>query len=515
MSFTRSSGLLLHISSLPGSYGIGDLGPEAYAFADYLQAAGQTIWQILPIVPVGHGYSPYSSPSTFAGNTLFISPDLLVKDGLLKAEEIEFGADATPEKVDFRRVSAYKQQILKAAWNRFSAGDPTGMGKEFAQFVSENSAWLHDYALYEAIKVREGDSGWTDWAPPLRDRNAAAIEHFESENGELIEMIKFFQFLFDRQWAALRKYCQERDVRLFGDLPIYVAQDSAEVWANRELFYLDATGNPTVVSGVPPDYFSETGQRWGNPLYKWDVMKARDYAWWAARMKRILALVDLVRLDHFRGFEAYWEVPASEKTAIKGEWRKGPGSDLFKSLERQLGTLPVIAENLGVITEGVTDLIAEFGFPGMAILQFAFDSGPDNPFLPHNYSRDIVAYTGTHDNDTLLGWWKDTSSTQDAAQIAGARAYCASYLNLKVSESSGHVNGQCQDLNWKAIHALMESLADMVVTPVQDVLSMESSARMNTPGTTTNNWSWRLESGALTLGLAEKLSALTTATKRN
>jgi 4-alpha-glucanotransferase len=427
--YKRSSGLLLHISSLPGAYGIGDLGHEAYAFADFLQSSGQTIWQVLPIVPVGYGYSPYSSPSTFAGNTLFVSPSLLMEDGLLTLDETIYPSSAAgQDTVDFEGASAFKNDLLKRAWERFLDGDFVSVRNAFQEFKERNTSWLDDYALYEAIKETQGAKGWTDWTPALRDREPDAMDLFLEQNGEMVERIMFNQFLFDKQWSALKGYCHERNIQLFGDLPIYVAQDSADVWANRELFYLDESGKPTVVSGVPPDYFAVTGQRWGNPLYRWDVMKARKYAWWTGRMGRILELVDIVRLDHFRGFEAYWEIPASEETAVKGVWKKGPGADLFRALEDELGTLPVVAENLGVITEEVTDLMREFGFPGMAILQFAFDSDPDNPFLPHNYEEDIVAYTGTHDNDTLLGWWNDSSSTQNADEIARARSYCTEYL---------------------------------------------------------------------------------------
>jgi len=514
-SDTRSSGLLLHISSLPGPFGIGDLGREAYAFADFLHASGQTVWQVLPIVPVGYGYSPYSSPSTFAGNTLFISPELLVEDGLLTSDEASNGTrDALQtEIVDFDRAVGVKNALLDMAWNRFRESANNGLNRDFQDFKEGNTTWLSDYALYEAIKTAQGDLGWTDWAPELRDRERGALDSFVEENGDLVEKIMFFQFLFDKQWTALKAYCHERQIQLFGDLPIYVAQDSADVWANRDLFYLDASGNPTLVSGVPPDYFAETGQRWGNPLYRWDTMKANKYAWWTARMGRILQLVDIVRLDHFRGFEAYWEIPASEETAVNGVWKKGPGADLFHALRNELGPLPVVAENLGVITEGVTQLMHEFGFPGMAILQFAFDSNPDNPFLPHTYSEDTVAYTGTHDNDTLLGWWKDASSTQSADEIARARSYCAQYLGLTGS-SGDHEGDEARELNWKAIEALMQSKAYMVVTPVQDVLSLGSSARMNTPGTSTNNWAWRMKTGALLPDLAEKLLGLTRQTNR-
>jgi len=345
------------------------------------------------------------------------------------------------------------------------------------------------------------------WRADLRDRKPSALIAYQAENADQIAMRKFWQFLFEQQWMDLKSYCNERGIRIFGDLPIYVAQDSADVWANRHLFTLKEDGYPTTIAGVPPDYFSETGQRWGNPLYKWDSMRATGYAWWTSRMARILELVDLVRLDHFRGFEAYWEVPASEETAIHGQWREGPGADLFDKLEKNLGDVPLIAENLGVITEGVTKLMDRFGFPGMAILQFAFDSDESNEFLPHNYREALVAYTGTHDNDTLKGWWSDTASTQNAEQIARAKAYCTEYLGLE----SGH---EAEQLSWKAIESLMHSVARYVVTPVQDLLGLGAYARMNTPGTTNGNWGWRLAPGALDAGVGARLATLTEASDR-
>ncbi len=510
LTSSPTSGLLLHISSLPGSYGIGDLGYEAYAFADFLHAARQSVWQVLPIVPVGHGNSPYSSPSTFAGNILLVSPDLLLDYGLLTEDDLATSADPRPQTVHFKQALDLKHKVLSTAWRRFSEGNFAELKVEYESFRVKNGHWLTDYALYEAIKTVQNGSAWTEWPAGLRDRETTAVADFVLGRGPSIEQIMFSQFVFDKQWTALRAYCDDRKIALFGDLPIYVAQDSADVWANRDIFFLDAAGHPTVVSGVPPDYFSETGQRWGNPLYRWEVLKSRDYDWWVARMQRILDQFDLVRLDHFRGFEAYWEIPSTEATAVRGTWRDGPAEDLFESLERHLGTLPVIAENLGVITEGVTRLIDAFGFPGMALLQFAFDSGPENGFLPHNYDENIVAYTGTHDNDTMVGWWTDTSSTQNADQIERERQYCAEYLEL--SDSKKNFSGS--ELTWKAISALMNSSARFVITPVQDVLSLDSSARMNTPGTTDHNWAWRMQKGSLTPEIAAKLGMLTRETHR-
>ncbi|NBW94339.1 MAG: 4-alpha-glucanotransferase, partial [Bacteroidetes bacterium] len=412
----RASGLLLHITSLPSRYGIGDLGPEAYRFADFLAASGQRLWQVLPLVPTGYGYSPYAAPSTYAGNAMLISPDRLLEEGWLTGEDVGDVPDFPSDEVVFAGVSAYKTGLLRAAWGRFSRQASPSERQAFETYCTEHAAWLDDWALFETIKQDHEEKEWMTWDAALRDRDPSALLAYQEANVGRILMRKFWQFLFEEQWLELKAYCNERDIRIFGDLPIYVAQDSADVWANRSLFTLREDGYPTTIAGVPPDYFSETGQRWGNPLYKWDAMKATGYAWWTSRMARILELVDLVRLDHFRGFEAYWEVPASEETAIHGQWREGPGADLFDKLEKNLGDVPLIAENLGVITEGVTKLMDRFGFPGMAILQFAFDSDESNEFLPHNYREALVAYTGTHDNDTLMGWWSDTASTQNAEQ---------------------------------------------------------------------------------------------------
>jgi 4-alpha-glucanotransferase len=500
MSERRASGLLLHITSLPGPYGTGDLGPEAYRFADFLQQAGQTLWQVLPIVPTGYGYSPYAAPSTFAGNPLFISPELLVEEGLLDAHVVP---DFPVDHVDFPRVESFKADLLEQAWHRFRDGFEGGSTtrKAFDSFCSRNASWLDDYTLFEALKQEHDLREWTSWSKPLAMRDARALETARERHADRMDMYRFWQFLFDDQWRRLKTYCNARNIRIFGDLPIYVAQDSADVWANKDLFHLDGDGRATVVSGVPPDYFSTTGQRWGNPIYRWDRMKASDYEWWSDRMARILDLVDLVRLDHFRGFEAFWEVPASEPTAVNGVWQQGPGADLFHALQRRLGPLPLIAENLGVITDGVTDLMTEFGFPGMAILQFAFDSGPDNEFLPHNYREPLVAYTGTHDNDTFMGWWHHTRSTQDAGVVAQAKSYAREYLDVECHPEDA--------IHERAVRSLMGSVARFVVTPVQDVLGLGGEARMNTPGLDSGNWGWRMRSDALTDHHARWLGSVT------
>ena len=499
---SRASGLLLHITSLPSRFGIGDLGPEAYRFVDFLAGSRQSLWQVLPLVPTGYGYSPYAAPSTYAGNAMLISPDRLLEDGWLTRDDLGVIPEFPTDRVSFADVSAYKDRLLRKAWQRFSQQASPSEKDLFEAYCQSHDRWLEDWALFETIKHDHDEKEWMTWAPEFRDREPAALIAYQNHHADRIRMRKFWQYLFELQWSDLKAYSNLKGIRIFGDLPIYVAQDSADVWANRHLFTLREDGYPTTIAGVPPDYFSETGQRWGNPLYRWESMKATGYSWWTSRMARILELVDLVRLDHFRGFEAYWEVPATEETAINGQWKQGPGADLFETLERNLGEVPLIAENLGVITDGVTSLMHRFGFPGMAILQFAFDSDESNEFLPHNYAEALVAYTGTHDNDTLMGWWTDTASTQDAEQIARAKAYCADYLGLDEGD-------QARQLPWSAIEALMRSVARFVVTPVQDLLGLGADARMNTPGTTDGNWSWRLSPEALDADVGARLARLT------
>lgn len=499
LDMPRSSGILLHISSLPSPFGIGDLGPSAYQFADFLAETGQRIWQVLPLVPVGHGNSPYSSPSTFAGNPLFVSPDHLVDDGLLADDDLRDRPDFPSDHVDFRAVIPHKMELLRRAFDRFRDGSPAHIRSDFDQFRTENAYWLGDYALFMALKNAFHDVSWTEWPDELAGRDESALAGARLKHSEAVERHEFFQFLFFRQWSRLRAYCNERDVRLFGDLPIYVAHDSADVWAHRGLFYLDTLGRCTVVAGVPPDYFSETGQRWGNPIYRWDVMHENGFRWWTRRFENIFSLVDLVRLDHFRAFAGYWEIPASEDTAIHGRWVEGPGASLFRAIQEALGALPLVAENLGMITPDVTELMDAFGFPGMAVLQFAFGDEADHAFLPHNHERNLVAYTGTHDNDTIRGWW--SSMERDGAG-AGMRAtrFARSYLGLGE-------NGD--EIHWRCIRALMSSVANTVVSPMQDVLGLESDARMNVPGKGQGNWSWRFRHEQVTQAVREKLAVLT------
>jgi 4-alpha-glucanotransferase len=486
MKFPRSCGVLLHPTSLPGRFGIGDLGHEARQFADLLAAAGQTIWQVLPLSPTGYGDSPYQSYSAFAGNALLISPDKLVEDGFLEPADIAAVPGFPDDEVDFQRVIHYKFGLLRKAYQRFTHHDDR---REFEEFCDRERAWLDDFARFAALKEANGGVAWTDWTHP--DADPAEIEAH-----------KFWQFEFFRQWDDLKRYCGERKIRVMGDVPIYVAHDSADVWANPGLFELDANGRPTKVAGVPPDYFSATGQLWGNPIYRWDKLAETGYKWWIDRLRATLRVVDMLRLDHFRGFEAYWEVPGGEQTAVNGEWVKGPGAKFFETIQKELGELPLVAENLGVITPEVEALRERFGFPGMSILQFAFGADPEaSKFRPHNFPHELVAYTGTHDNDTTVGWWNSqagTGSTRSAAEIERERAFVKAYLN-----TDGH------DIHWAFIRALMASPASTVMVPLQDVLGLGNEARMNLPASTKGNWRWRFRSGAITPDMIDRLKLFT------
>ncbi|MDX1419920.1 MAG: 4-alpha-glucanotransferase [Rubricoccaceae bacterium] len=491
----RTCGLLLHVTSLPGRFGIGDLGPAAYRFVDFLAQAKQGLWQVLPLVPVGDGHSPYSSPSTFAGNPLFVSPERLMEDGLLRADDLADAPTFPADRVDFARAVPFREGLLRRAFARFQDGAAPALRDAFDDFCRTQAGWLEDYALFAALKSHHEGRPWTDWAPPLARRDPAALDAARREHADAVAGHRFAQFLFARQWEALRRYAHAHRVRLLGDLPIYVAHDSADVWAHPDRFLLDDDGQPVAVAGVPPDYFSETGQRWGNPLYRWDRMHEAGYRWWIDRLTRTLSLVDLVRLDHFRGFEAYWSVPAEEATAIHGTWVEGPGAPLFEALERVLGRpLPLVAEDLGTITPGVVTLMEHFGLPGMAVLQFAFGGDADNGFRPHNFRRGAVAYTGTHDNDTFRGWWEGGATPEE-------RAIGRAYLGPG-------------EPHWAAIRAVATSVADTVVFPLQDVLGLGSEARMNTPGQDGGNWAWRVADGALTADHAERLALLTQVTGR-
>ncbi len=469
----RSAGVLLHVTSLPGPFGIGDLGPAAYAWVDTLAAAGQTWWQVLPLNPPGHGDSPYQAYSAFAGNPALVSPELLVKDGLLKRAEIT-GRDLPPGRVDFAAVKALKGDLLGRAWDRLSGGGAKlkPLLTEFARF-RRRSDWVEEYALFMALRDAHGGRAWTDWDPKLVRRDAAALAEARRGQAERIDRHAFDQFLVARQWAALKAHAAGRGVRVIGDVPIFVSADSADVWAHADQFLLDRQRRPTAVAGVPPDYFSKTGQRWGNPLYNWKAMAADGFSWWTARLRTLLEQTDLVRIDHFRGFGACWSIPASAPTAETGKWVKAPGQDLMAAVEKGLGRLPFIAEDLGLITPDVEQLRDHFRLPGMRILQFAFGGGPGNVFLPHNYVRNTVAYTGTHDNDTTVGWFAALDRKQKREAVDYAPGLDA--------DPAGVLTRVC----W-------QSIADLAVTPAQDVLRLGTEARMNMPGTAADNWLWRL-----------------------
>jgi 4-alpha-glucanotransferase len=485
VNWGRTSGVLLHITSLPGRYGIGELGPEALRFADWLAEAGQRVWQILPIGPVGYGESPYQLFSAFAGNPLLISIDTLVERGWLSAGDIGCVPRFAQGRVEFERVVPWKTKLLHRAFRTFRERAVQAERDQFRTFHEENGWWLDDYARFMALKELHHNAVWTEW-----NREAAPSE-------DDLDYHKFVQFEFFRQWDALRKYCADRCIYLMGDLAIYLAHDSADVWTHPDLFQLDERGNPAVVAGVPPDYFSATGQRWGNPIYRWDRMAATGFRWWVERMRAALRMFDAVRMDHFRGFEAYWEVPAREATAVNGRWVKGPGNELFRALEMEFGRLPVVAENLGLITPEVEALRREFGFPGMAVLQFAFGTDAQaRSFRPHRHVKNLVAYTGTHDNDTAIGWWRSQGgdSTRTTPGIEEERARARAYL-----ATDGH------RMNWVLIRSLMMSVADTVVYPMQDVLGLGSEARMNTPAALRGNWRWRCRAQVLSAELAERL----------
>ncbi len=491
MSFSRASGILLHPTSLPGPFGIGDLGPEAYKFVDFLVQAGQSLWQVLPLGPTGYGDSPYACYSAFAGNTLLISPEQLVKEGLLESAA---SLNTKRHKIDFGQVHKHKEQLLRKAYERYTKTTDTTLRSAFETFAQLQAHWLEDYAAFRALKDAHDGAAWNEWKlqEPVREE---------------VEAHMFYQFLFFRQWFALKSYANKHGVSIVGDLPIFVAQDSADVWTNPEQFKLDKNGKPLVVAGVPPDYFSSTGQLWGNPLYNWERMQADGFKWWIERVHATLTVVDIARVDHFRGFAACWEIPGGDKTAERGQWVEAPGRELFTAIRKALGDLPLIAEDLGVITPDVIALREEFGFPGMRILQFGFGGDSKNIDLPHNYVPNVVAYTGTHDNDTTVGWFESVAgegSTRTAEQIERERKFCLDYLNTKGEE-----------IHWDFIRTGSASVANTAIVPLQDLLGLGTEARMNLPNSTEGNWAWRYESGALTKELATRLKQLSELYGRN
>jgi 4-alpha-glucanotransferase len=488
MIFPRSAGILLHPTSLPGAYGIGELGTEALRFCSYLHDSGIKIWQVLPLNPTGYGDSPYQSLSAFAGNPLLISLETLVEQGWLNRDALQSSPDFPADHVDFSLVIPWKFSLLRKAGSKFFTSATSEVIAEFENFVSEYKAWLDDYALFMASKDAHQGKVWTEWDPDLAARNSAALTGWSEKLSAEIAAYKFWQFEFFRQWKVIQQECERRGIRIMGDIPIYAAHDSADVWAHPEMFWLDEKGNPLKVSGVPPDYFSATGQLWGNPLYRWDAMKKDGYCWWIERLRASLKMFDMVRLDHFRGFEAYWEIAAGEPTAMNGKWVKGPGAEFFKVLTEKLGPLPIVAENLGVITPEVEAIRKQFGYPGMAILQFAFSTDPQAPtFRPHNYEQQLVAYTGGHDNDTMFGWWRSgvAQSTRTQADVKKEYADAQNYFSVSASQLD-------HEVSWIFIREVMKSVANTVLFPMQDVLGLGSEARMNTPGTLGSNWTWRL-----------------------
>jgi 4-alpha-glucanotransferase len=497
----RAAGVLLHPTSLPGGYGIGELGREATLFLDWAASAGLGVWQVLPLNPTGFGGSPYGCLSAFAGNPLIISIERLIDCGLLDSADGTAIPRSSADRVDhvnFDDVVKAKLSILQTSWQRFLAGGSAELHAAFAAFVDADDQrdWLDDYALFMALRDRFGGAPWWEWGEPLVRRQPDAMRRTRSNEASAIAFWQYVQFLFFRQWQDVRDVAHARGIRIMGDLPIYVAGDSADVWAHRELFQLDERGFPTVVAGVPPDYFSKTGQRWGNPIYRWDVMRARGFRWWIARIRANLRLADLVRLDHFRGFAEYWEIPADEPTAVHGRWVPGPGTALFEAIRASLGDLPLVAEDLGFITDDVHLLRRSLGLPGMKILQFGFGED-DSPHLPHHYEPRTVVYTGTHDNDTARGWFEHASHDE--------RTRALTYLGSDTNAAT---------FSWDLIRAAYASIAEIAIIPAQDILSLDSEARMNTPGEENHNWAWRLTPGALTNEHAHALRRLAEITGR-
>ncbi len=473
--FPRSSGILLHPTSLPGRYGIGDLGDWAYHFVDWLVSAKQSVWQMLPLGPTGYGDSPYQTHSAFAGNAMLIDLDQLVQDGWLSPDDLSSAPIFPDTFVDYGSVIDFHNHLLDLAFENFEQHATAAQMQTFHSWCREKDFWLDDYALFMALKEEYGGRAWVEWQPEEALRDPQAMIDAQERHAERIEQFKFRQWLFAGQWAALKTYANDHHIRLIGDIPIFVAHDSSDVWANPDLFYLDETGNPTIIAGVPPDYFSETGQRWGNPLYKWTAMERDGYRWWIQRFKATLRQVDLVRIDHFRGFEAFWAVPASEPTAVKGEWMPGPGLPFFNVINAALGGLPIIAEDLGVITPPVEAMRDTLNLPGMIILQFAWgDLTGEARFLPHNHRPHSIVYTGTHDNNTTNGWWF-TDEIDDVI-----RDHVTRYIDRRVVEP-----------NWELIRLAMMSVAHTAIIPLQDVFGLGEEARMNTPGKASGNWTWR------------------------
>lgn len=492
MPFARCSGVLLHPTCLPSPYGIGDLGESAYRFVDFLYHSGQKLWQVLPLGPTGYGNSPYMSYSAIAGNPYLISPEILQEMGLLTAEELADVPAFPTDRVDFERVMPYKMQLLRRAFERFRACDQ--LAKKFAEFCHAEKDWLEDYALFMALQQKYPDQTWNYWETAIAQRHPQAIARQRELLHSEVQFHQFLQFQFFQQWLKLKEYANQRHIQIIGDIPIYVSHHSVDVWVNPQNFMLNPSdGSVAWMAGVPPDYFSPTGQLWGNPVYNWAYLQETNFAWWIQRFRFLRRFVDLIRIDHFRGFEAFWQVPAGETTAVKGEWRKAPGKALFQTLVQELGELPILAEDLGVITPEVEELRDRFGFPGMRVLLFAFNGGSDNIHLPHHFVPNSVVYTGTHDNDTAVGWWQRASRSE--------KQFFYRYL-------TGYAVGE--EINWAVIRLALASVSNLAIIPLQDILGLDNSARMNTPATIEGNWEWRLASlDLLTDQISDRLRELT------
>lgn len=483
--FERTAGILLHPTSLPGKYGIGDLGPDAYRFIDFLESAGQKLWQVFPLGPTGYGDSPYQCFSAFAGNPLLISPDKLIEEKLLD-DKFESFHTAKPNKVDFENVINYKDDLLKIAFSNFKKAIKD-YKKKYDDFCEENKIWLEDFAFFMALKDFHSGIQWTSWDKALVKRDKFALESWGEKLSDEIYYHKFIQFIFFKQWNELKEFANSKGIKIIGDMPIFVAYDSADVWGNKEIFSVNQEGKLQTIAGVPPDYFSSTGQRWGNPLFRWDEMSKNNFQWWRDRVSNLLKLVDIIRIDHFRGFDKFWEIPADAPTAEKGKWVKAPGEQLFNTLNKYLGELPIIAEDLGLITKSVTELREKFGFPGMKILQFAFGEGMERKFLPHNFVKNCVVYTGSHDNDTTQGFFK-----KEREKNSSIYKHAQKYLNY-----------YGEDIVGELIRTAYSSVADIVIIPMQDILRLDSDARMNFPGTLGGNWTWRFTWEQIPYGIAD------------
>lgn len=480
----RSSGILMHISSLPSSYGIGTMGKEAREFVDFLVESAQSYWQVLPICPTSYGDSPYQSFSSFAGNPYFIDLDTLCREGLLEEKECESYAWGTNElEVDYGTLYESRYPLLHKAYNRFQKNIPA----DYTKFCKEQEDWLGDYALFMALKDAHNGVAWSQWEEELKVRQPEAMKKAEAELAKEVDFWKMIQYLFYKQWNALKSYANEKGIKIIGDVPIYVAMDSADVWANPTQFYLDKNLDPIDVAGCPPDAFSEDGQLWGNPLFRWDAMKKDDFTWWTRRMEKMTKLFDVVRIDHFRGFDSYYAIPFGDKTARNGEWREGPGIELFRTMEKKLGKMNVIAEDLGFLTDSVRQMLKDSGYPGMKLIQFAFDTREDGDYLPHNYTRNCVVYAGTHDNDTIIGWMNTAPKN--------CVAYAKEYLKLDMAEG----------YHWGVMRGVWSSVGDMAVVTMQDILGIGSEGRMNIPSTLGCNWKWRMKEGCLDDKLAAKI----------